>query len=358
MREHGNGNTRCGWSRRDAESGAPWADEEQKLKRFLTETCLIGADCFGFSFRLILVEDVGLRSVELYCPAKLNLFLAITGCREDGFHELVSVAAQIDVGDKLTAQLTEGRDFQLRCDDPGVPVDDSNLVLRAANMFRERSDWTGSVAFDLQKVTPMGAGLGGGSSDAVGALKALNTLAGKRLPLATLRDISAELGSDCPLFFEERPVVMRGRGERLVPLEDHAATRIVGREALVVKPPFGVNTAWAYGRLAANAPEDYLSEDRAERRLADWVGNTDGSPEDLGYNSFAGPIGAKFVALPTMARLIATQFDRKLHLSGSGSACYVWIRDSKERESIGRLVRECWGPKTWIRSAKITGNVA
>jgi 4-diphosphocytidyl-2-C-methyl-D-erythritol kinase len=299
-----------------------------------------------------------LKRVEIFCPAKLNLFLAITGRRKDGFHELVSVAAPIDAGDRLGARLIEEDEFRLQCDDSSVPVDASNLVLRAANLFRDRAGWSRGVAFDLQKVTPMGAGLGGGSSDAVGALKALNSLAGEPLPNRTLQEMSAELGSDCPLFFEGGPVVMRGRGERLQRLNEPAASRMREREVLVVKPPFGVNTAWAYGRLAANAPDYYLAEDRAERRLSDWVGDGERSPEDLGFNSFTRPIGAKFVALPTLAKLIAANFDRKLHLSGSGSACYVWVRDAQERESIAKLVHECWGPEAWICPAKIVGQLA
>lgn len=299
-----------------------------------------------------------MKRVEIFCPAKLNLFLAITGRREDGFHELVSVAAQINAGDRLEAQLTHENGFRLQCDDARVPVDDSNLVRRAANLFRDRTGWGSGVAFELKKVTPMGAGLGGGSSDAVGALKALNSLAGEPLSEATLQELSAELGSDCPLFFESGPVVMRGRGERLERWDGSAASRLVERDVLVVKPPFGVNTAWAYGRLAANAPEDYLPEARAELRLAEWVGDGERSPEELGFNSFERPMGAKFVALPTLAKLIAAEFDRKLHLSGSGSACYVWVRDADEREAIAALVRECWGPEAWVCPAKIAGELA
>ena len=111
-----------------------------------------------------------------FSPAKLNLYLAVTGRRADGFHDLVSLAVPLVWGDELRVTPTDGA-FTLTCNDPAVPVDDTNLVLRAAHSFRTATGWTGGARFVLEKRIPMGAGLGGGSSNAAIALRALNHLA-------------------------------------------------------------------------------------------------------------------------------------------------------------------------------------
>ncbi len=123
------------------------------------------------------------KQVVVAAPAKINLFLAITGRRADGFHDLVSVVAPVEFGDTLRAELAES--FSLTCSDPAVPVDETNLVLKASRAFAAASNWKGGAKFTLEKRIPMGAGLGGGSSDAVAALRVLNTLAGN--PLAAPR---------------------------------------------------------------------------------------------------------------------------------------------------------------------------
>lgn len=299
-----------------------------------------------------------LERVEEFCPAKLNLFLAITGRRDDGFHELVSVASRIDVGDTLVAQISEDPGFGMTCDDASVPTDRSNLVIQAAEQYRARSGWTLGVTFELQKVTPMGAGLGGGSSDAVGALRAMNRLAEKPLSPDELVKISAELGSDCPLFFAEQPVVMRGRGEDIEALDADACERLAGRTVLVVKPPFGINTGWAYGKLAAAAPSGYMPKLAAERHLREWIDESAAGPETLGFNSFERPIGEKFAALPVMAENLRQKFGITLHLSGSGSACYAWPRNEGESAAICEVIRADWGPNAWVKSTKIMDQLA
>ena len=164
--------------------------------------------------------------ISIFAPAKLNLFLAITGRRPDGFHELVSLVAKVDLGDTLHAE--PAADFSLKCPGAVLPVDDSNLVLKAARAFGGATGWTGGAKFVLEKRIPVGAGLGGGSSDAVAALLALNRLADAkhRLTPERLADVAAEIGSDCPLFLPDGPVVMRGRGDRITTVPTGAALRL------------------------------------------------------------------------------------------------------------------------------------
>lgn len=283
----------------------------------------------------------------------MNLFLAVTHRRDDGFHGLVSVAAPLEVGDRLEITPNPSGEFSLRVDDTQVPQDSSNLVLKAAVAFRRASGWSGGAHFKLGKVTPMGAGLGGGSSDAVGALKGLNQMAGNPLRCEQLQKLSAELGSDCPLFFQSTPVVMRGRGERITPLSTDLGVRLNDQLLLLLKPPFGINTAWAYNRMAEKGERYYLPVDRAEIRLNEWLVSSSAPADALSFNSFEPVVSTKHVALPAMTRAIAERFDRTLSLSGSGSACYVWPRDEAECDEIEELVRSAWGPESWTVRTKI-----
>ena len=291
-----------------------------------------------------------------FAPAKLNLFLAVTGRRADGFHDLVSVVAPLDFGDALQCEVKASRSddaVSLTCDDPAVPVDESNLVVKAARAFAAASGWQGQVRFALEKRIPMGAGLGGGSSDAVAALRALNELTGVSLDPSALQRVAAELGSDCPLFLHGAPAIMRGRGERIAPLPESARERLRGRRVLVFKPGFGIPTPWAYARLAAAAPESYLPAAEAEARLAAWANNPRAPAEELLFNNMEPPAFTKFVALPTMLELLRKEFGLQPRMSGSGSACFCFLGADSPVPAIGAAIRRGWGETAFLAEARV-----
>ncbi|HND62780.1 MAG TPA: 4-(cytidine 5'-diphospho)-2-C-methyl-D-erythritol kinase [Opitutaceae bacterium] len=291
--------------------------------------------------------------LELSCPAKLNLCLAVTGRRADGFHELVSVVAQLGLADTLRAEPAAG--FSLTCDDPAVPADDTNLVLKAAAEFCWATGWTGGARFHLVKRVPMGAGLGGGSSDAAAALRALNRLAGNPLAPAALAEVAARVGSDCALFLADGPVVMRGRGERIEPLPAAAARRLAGRRVLVCKPDFGISTPWAYRQLAAEAPGSYLPAAEAEDRVAGLVRALErGEPcEERLFNGLERPAFAKFVALPVLLGRLRGRFGLAPRMSGSGSACFALLPDGGDVAAIRAAVRDAWGPSAFVAETNL-----
>ena len=292
-------------------------------------------------------------SVSQFAPAKLNLFLAVTGRRADGFHDLVSVAAPLAFGDTLRAEPADG--FTLACSDPEVPVDASNLVLKAAAAWAETARRPAGARFLLEKRIPMGAGLGGGSSDAVAALRLLERLAG---PGGEAPDrlvaLAARLGSDCPLFLHDGPVVMRGRGERLTALPAPAAARLRGRRVLVFKPAFGIATPWAYGRLAAEAPAGYLPPAEAEARLAAWLADPAAPVEKLLYNSLERPAFAKYLALPVLLEQLRIEFELAPRMSGSGSACFAFLPDGMARTPVEEAIRAAWGDSAFVIETQLT----
>ncbi len=293
--------------------------------------------------------------VSLFSPAKLNLFLAVTGRRADGFHDLVSVAAPLDFGDQLEARSRErgaGSQFTLTCDQPEVPVDGGNLVLKAAAAFVAATGWQGGVDFTLTKRIPVGAGLGGGSSNAVAALRALNQLSGGALAGEKLAAVAASLGSDCALFLHNAPVVMRGRGERIEALPASAAARLRGRRVLLFKPSFGISTPWAYGRMAAEAPARYWPASEAEVRLAAWLGGN-APAEELLANNMEGVAFEKYVALPVLLAGLQREFGVTARMSGSGSACFAVLRDDCATAPLVAAIRAAWGPRCFAQEARL-----
>jgi 4-diphosphocytidyl-2-C-methyl-D-erythritol kinase len=292
-------------------------------------------------------------SVTVFSPAKINLSLAITGRRADGFHELVSVVACLDFGDSLRAERrAEGAGATLVCGAEGVPVDGTNLVLRAAEKFAEATGWRGGVEFTLEKRIPVGAGLGGGSSNAVAALRALEQLSGVRLDAARRLELAAGLGSDCPLFWHEAPVVMRGRGERVEALPEGAAARLRGRRVLVFKPDFGVATVWAYQALAAR-PEWYADAGAEEARLAAWVADGEAPAERLLANTLERPVFAKWVALPALIAWLRERHGVMARMSGSGSACFVLLKAGTDEAGLIGSIREAWGGAAFAQAATL-----
>ena len=288
--------------------------------------------------------------LSLFSPAKINLFLAVTGRRADGFHDLVSVAAPLDFGDQLVVSPGDG--FKLECDDPAVPVDETNLILKAAEAFARATGFKAGAHFELTKRIPMGAGLGGGSSNAVAALRALNHLAGEIANETQLEAMAAALGSDCVLFLKNAPVVMRGRGEKVEVLDEGCvAQRLRGRRVILFKPSFGIGTAWAYGRMAARGT-DYLSMEAAEAQLKRWLAGA-APAEELLFNNMEGVAFDKYVALPLLLEKLRVKFGVVGRMSGSGSACYALLGEAQAAAPLEHMIRSCWGTTSFVQEARI-----
>ena len=287
------------------------------------------------------------------CPAKLNLFLAITGRRADGFHELVSVVAPVELSDTLAVE--PAAEFSLTCDDPTVPADASNLVLKAAQAFRRATGWGGGARFSLAKRIPAGAGLGGGSSDAATALRALNTLAGGLLAPDSLAQVAADVGSDCALFLAGGPVVMRGRGEQVEPVPASAAAKLRGRPVLIFKPAFAISTPWAYAQFAAQARGVYAPAAEAEARAAAFVRAVaaGATGEELLANDLERAAFAKFIALPVLLGQLRQQFGLAPRMSGSGSACFALLPAGAPVAAIAAAVRAAWGDSAFVMETRL-----
>ncbi|MFO1414669.1 MAG: 4-(cytidine 5'-diphospho)-2-C-methyl-D-erythritol kinase [Burkholderiales bacterium] len=153
----------------------------------------------------------------LAAPAKVNLFLHVTGRRADGYHLLESVFACVDLADTVTLAARADGAILRTHDVPGVPPD-TDLAVRAARALQAAAGVRRGVALAVDKRIPMGAGLGGGSSDAATVLLGLNRLWGLDWPRARLAELGATLGADVPFFVGGEPAMVRGIGEKVAPV--------------------------------------------------------------------------------------------------------------------------------------------
>lgn len=190
------------------------------------------------------------RRVRLQAPAKLNLHLEVLKLRHDGYHEVETILQAIDLHDRVQVTLQDPRrggqpqiDVLMR--PSGVaPEDEQNLCWQAAALFCRRLGISGQIQIEVDKEIPVGAGMGGGSSDAMAVLVACNRLFASGLDLDELAAMGAELGSDVPFFARGGTQLGRGRGSDLTPLPN--LNRVV---FIVLKPAFSVATEGAYRSL-------------------------------------------------------------------------------------------------------------
>ena len=182
----------------------------------------------------------------LLAPAKINLHLRVGPARPDGFHPLLTWMVTVGLNDVLTVAAADAPDalVTFTCDDPALPTDGRNLVVRAITTLADRLARPPAVSVHLAKRIPAGGGLGGGSSDAAHALLAVADL-WDVTDVLLLADVAATVGSDVPFFLFGPSSVCRGRGELVLPV----AAPAVARHAVLVLPPIAMPTADVYRRF-------------------------------------------------------------------------------------------------------------
>jgi 4-diphosphocytidyl-2-C-methyl-D-erythritol kinase len=183
-------------------------------------------------------------TVTRRAPAKINLYLRVTGRRPDGYHEIDSLFLPLELGDVVKVQVTGASEVRISCSCPGHPdlEGPENLAARAAARLLERAGLTARVDITVEKRIWIAAGLGGGSSDAAAVLLALRDLLGVA---SGLGEVARGLGADVPFFIAPRPARATGVGDRLTPLADFP-----GLELALVNPGVRLSTAAVYRALA------------------------------------------------------------------------------------------------------------
>jgi 4-diphosphocytidyl-2-C-methyl-D-erythritol kinase len=269
--------------------------------------------------------------MKLRAPAKVNLSLRILGKRPDGFHDLESLVTPISLADEISIATGIGQGVRVHCDDPTVPQDDSNLAAVAARQFHSHTGIRFDARISIKKHIPSGAGLGGGSSDAAAVLVALDSIFETHLGSDGLEKIAANIGSDVPFFIRRVPAWMRGRGEEIEPTELSQKLTLV-----LIKPPFGVETPWAYKHLAKSV--ELPGVDYGVQR---WCGFEF-------VNDLERPAFEKFTLLPVMKAWLREQPEcRAALMSGSGSTMFGVCDDHAAARAVSVRALEHFGNSLW-----------
>ncbi len=247
----------------------------------------------------------------LFSPAKINLGLRVLERRSDGYHDIETAMCLTGLCDILEIRAGDAPGGGIRFTQSGIQLEQgsgTNLCIRAYEMYRQAAPLP-AVSIHLHKQIPVGAGLGGGSSNATFTLLGLNQISRAPLEEKTLHEMASRLGSDCPFFLYSRPMIARGRGEILDPLE----LPLKGHYLALIHPGIHISTAEAYSDIVPDRSGAGLRELLAQPpdRWKEWV-----------INDFEGPLFRKYPALSGVKQELYGAGALYASLSGSGSALY------------------------------------
>ena len=271
--------------------------------------------------------------MQLRAPAKINLSFRIRHRRPDGFHEIETLITPISLYDEITLRPNESG-IRFDCDDAALLID--NLVVRAAELFFERTNRKPSVDITLKKKIPHGAGLGGGSSDAAVTLLGLNEMFGAKASREELARVGGEIGSDVPFFVYQSAAFCRGRGEIVEPVKLDEPLSV-----LLIKPEFAVPTRWAYSRWKDSRRAPKISYAPQKFAAIEFV------------NDLERPVFEKFIFLAQVKRWLQQQPEvGAVLLSGSGSTVFAALRDGAGVEKLAERARAKFDPGLWTCACK------
>ncbi len=269
------------------------------------------------------------KQLELLCPAKLNLFLHIVGRRPDGYHLLQSVFQLINWCDILTLRLTPEDQIHRINPIAGVPAE-QDLVVKAARLLQHFCQVKNGVEIELQKNIPMGAGLGGGSSDAASTLIGLNSLWDLNLDIAQLSQLGLQLGADVPFFIHGQNAFVQGIGEELTSIE------LKTQDFLVIFPNQGISTATIF-----QAPE--LTRNHAQITINRFLV----SPESFQSNDCEVIAVQKCPEVKQALDWIRSVLPHSApRMSGSGSSVFTALDAKADIATLENLLQNL--PKGWV----------
>jgi 4-diphosphocytidyl-2-C-methyl-D-erythritol kinase len=261
-------------------------------------------------------------------PAKINLMLEIVGRRADGFHDLTTWMLPIALYDSV--EIEAAKQDSVSANVSELRNDQSNLVVRARDLFAEVTGIRAAYRITLEKNIPMGAGLGGGSSDAAATLRLLNQIHRGPLDIPRQRELAARLGSDVAFFLEARSAWCTGRGEVMGQKEFDRGLWIC-----LFKPAFGVSTAFAY-QAYAQLPDNQKKGESVETKWGTL------------RNDLEQSVFRKYLLLPVIKDWLREQPETIVSLmSGSGSTMFAVVKDQAGGRALVERFRAKFGDKIW-----------
>jgi 4-diphosphocytidyl-2-C-methyl-D-erythritol kinase len=262
------------------------------------------------------------KALRLKSPAKVNLRLEILRKRDDGYHELRTILQKISLCDTLSVSLKKEKGISVSTDHPGLSIGRENLVYRAAQMILKKSEYRGGLHIDIRKEIPLGAGLGGGSSNAATTLKALDQILKIGLPMKELMKLGLSIGADVPFFFLEGAAIAAGVGERLKKIE------LPDLSYVLINPNFEVSTRWAYENFI-------LTRRHFQFKLQGLVKTPEGISRLL-WNDLEGVVSNKYPQIEGMKKLLLSAGALGALMSGSGPTVFGIFSGKREAEKAFR----------------------
>jgi 4-diphosphocytidyl-2-C-methyl-D-erythritol kinase len=296
--------------------------------------------------RLAMQNNSSARTLRYFAPAKINLYLHVTGQRSDGYHELDSVVVFAPVGDDIV--VSPGDDLTLEIVGPEAQAlqrfrASENLVYRAAHMLAEKYKVTTGAAITLNKVLPVASGIGGGSADAAATLMALVDLWKLEPTAGELAELALALGADVPVCLKSRPQRMTGIGEKL-----HETSELPNGCLILVNP-----------RISQSTPEVFTEFHRGKSKMS---GYSSVLPSDLDFYALVSELKSRANDLEQAAIRLAPVIEEVLavtgtsincrlaRMSGSGATCFGLFHRIEEAEAAATEIRR-QHPDWWIQTA-------
>lgn len=274
--------------------------------------------------------------VEIKAYAKINLSLHILNLRADGFHEIVSLAHKIDLWDTVRVEISSEPGIQVRCDNPFVPCDSTNLVSRAYEAISSRRKVPG-VVVDISKRIPVAAGLGGGSADAAAALKAFAHILGLSCEHEEVVGCASSVGSDVPFCLDGPAAVLRGRGEQVYQREP------LRFWAVVATPDVKISTRDAYrwfdeGCTSCRQEGPLVAAEAVAERLRR---ATLRELVDVLVNDLEPPVAGRVPCIPVLRRAFVDLGAQAALMSGSGPTVVgIFDEERVAMDAAAALLRE------------------
>jgi 4-diphosphocytidyl-2-C-methyl-D-erythritol kinase len=266
----------------------------------------------------MIIEETGSQSLKIFAPAKLNLFLEVTGKRSDGYHDLDTIMHSVDLFDVLDLERVNGP-TQLRVTGRETGPIEDNLVLKAVQLFNATLDRARGFRIHLDKRIPVGAGLGGGSADCAAALIGCNLLSGSPRSRLELEALGGGLGSDVPFFFHCGTARCQGRGERITPISG-----VPPLTFLVIYPGWVMSTRKVYQNLNLD-----LTKNKSNHSLVSALLKSGSSAaiNQCLFNRLEPPAMELMPELSKVIEFAHTLGYSSLHVSGSGSSLFQVIEE-------------------------------
>ncbi len=270
--------------------------------------------------------------MKVKARAKINLSLDIVDKRADGYHELDTIFSEIELCDYITIEKTASKNIEIECSDKTLSCGEDNLVYKAAGLLMDEFQAECGLSIYIEKNIPMGAGLGGGSSDAAAVLKALNEMLALGLSDEELRKRAVLLGADVPFFISGGTVRAKGIGDIIEPLEDIKLPPMI-----VVKPDVSVPTAFAYKAFDSYSSKFHPDIESLVRALE--ANDIYGIFKFVG-NSFEGPVFEAYKQIPKIKERLLELGAGACVMTGSGSALFALFENSKKASNAYEQIKK------------------